>query len=74
MYFVSEGALYKGKFTLSNDQIGQIVTEIHNRAVYYHDKGIKFYMAIPPVKQEIYPEYLPELLQITREEYHGKDP
>ena len=59
MYFVSEGALHKGQFTLSDDQIGQIVAEIHKRAVYYHDKGIKFYMAIPPVKQEIYPEYLP---------------
>lgn len=59
MYFVSEGSIYKGTFSLSAGQIRQIATEIHNRAVYYHNKGIKFYLAVPPVKQEIYPEYLP---------------
>jgi hypothetical protein len=59
MYFGSEGKIYQGTYMLSDGQIKKIVSEIHNRAVYYHDKGIKFYLAIPPIKQEIYPEYLP---------------
>jgi alginate O-acetyltransferase complex protein AlgJ len=59
MYFTSEGDIYKRKFMLSDDWIQKMADEIHNRAEYYHDKGIKFYFAIPPIKQEIYPEFLP---------------
>ncbi len=60
MYFAIERPFYQGTFTLPYDKIRKIASEIHNRAAYYHDKGIKFYMAVPPIKQEIYPEYLPQ--------------
>jgi hypothetical protein len=59
MYFKQEGSLYRGTFYLSDDWIQKMAGEIHNRAAYYHAKGINFYLAVPPVKQEIYPEYLP---------------
>ena len=60
MYFTLERPIYQGTFTLSYDKIRKIASEIHNRAAYYHDKGIKFYLAVPPIKQDIYPEYLPQ--------------
>jgi hypothetical protein len=59
MFFTVEGDIYRGKFMLPESKIEQIVREIHNRALYYHEKGIKFYLAIPPIKQSVYPEYLP---------------
>jgi len=59
MYFAIERKFYDGSFTLTADQISQIVQELHKRAVYYTSKGIKFYLIIPLMKNEIYPEYLP---------------
>lgn len=60
MYFAVERPFYQGTFTLNDEQINKIVSEIHDRAAYYHEKGIKFYLAVPPIKQEVYPEYLPQ--------------
>jgi len=59
LYFAEEGAMYKGTYKLEDAHIKSIVAELHKRALYYHEKGIKFYLAIPPLKQEIYPEHLP---------------
>ena len=59
MFFSNERSFYEGKFQLDDNQVNQIVNEIHKRAVYYHKKGIPFYLAIPPMKQDVYPEFLP---------------
>jgi len=59
LYHILERPFYEGTFPVNSDQIKKIVAELHNRAAYYHAKGIKFYLAIPPMKQDVYPEYLP---------------
>ncbi len=59
MFYVTEGSIYRGAFMLSDNDIQKIADEVHKRAVYYHEKGIRFYLAVPPIKDEVYPEYLP---------------
>jgi hypothetical protein len=59
MFHAIERPFYDGTLPLNDEQVSLIVAEIHKRAVYYHDKGIRFYLAIPPMKTDIYPEYLP---------------
>jgi hypothetical protein len=59
LYFALEKPFYEGTFDLSNAQIDSIVSQIHQRADFFRKKGIRFYFAVPPTKEEIYPEYLP---------------
>jgi len=54
-----ESVVYQGKFDLAKYQISSLVKELHNRTIDYGKKGIRFYVAFPPMKPEIYPEYLP---------------
>jgi alginate O-acetyltransferase complex protein AlgJ len=54
-----ESIVYQGKFNLASWQISSVVTELHFRTLKLRNKGIKFYVAFPPVKPEIYPEFLP---------------
>jgi alginate O-acetyltransferase complex protein AlgJ len=51
--------VYEGKFMLTDRQIRLMVDELHERTLRYQKKGIKFYVAFPPMKPEIYPEFLP---------------
>jgi len=54
-----ERKVFEGRFTLTPSQISLIVYRLHERAVFYHQKGIVFYVTVAPMKCEIYPEYLP---------------
>jgi alginate O-acetyltransferase complex protein AlgJ len=54
-----ESIVYQGKFDLSDRQVKALVSELHNRAIDMRNKGIRYYVAFPPMKPEIYPEYLP---------------
>jgi alginate O-acetyltransferase complex protein AlgJ len=60
LYFgLKDREIYQGKLTLPADKVNAIVRELHRRAEYYGKRGIRFYVCFAPMKQEIYPEYLP---------------
>ncbi len=44
---------------MKEENIKRAVAEIHTRALFFHKLGIPFYLAIPPMKQDIYSEFLP---------------
>jgi len=54
-----EREIYDGRFNLPDDYVEAMRTELHGRALEYRKLGIKFYVAVAPMKSEIYPEYLP---------------
>ena len=54
-----EGDVFRGKLTLTDWQVASLVKDLHRRTCEYRKKGIRFYVAIPPMKPEIYPEFLP---------------
>ncbi|MEI7895899.1 MAG: hypothetical protein WCJ26_02600 [bacterium] len=58
-YDQKESVVYQGKFSLSKQQVKALVKELRDRTISYGKKGMKFYVAFPPLKPEIYPEYLP---------------
>jgi alginate O-acetyltransferase complex protein AlgJ len=58
-YDQKESVVYQGKFNLADWQISKMVKELHERTLKYRKKGIRFYIAFPPMKPEIYPEFLP---------------
>jgi alginate O-acetyltransferase complex protein AlgJ len=58
-YDQKESVVYEGKFTLADWQVSNLVDELHQRALMYKKRGIKFYIAFPPMKPEVYPELLP---------------
>ena len=51
--------IYQGIQTLDENQVRTIIQKLHDRALYYRSKGIRFYVCFAPMSQEIYPEYLP---------------
>jgi alginate O-acetyltransferase complex protein AlgJ len=57
MFFKTERPFYDNTLQLPDSTVEKVFAGIHNRAAYYHKKGIKFYLAIPPIKMDIYPEY-----------------
>jgi alginate O-acetyltransferase complex protein AlgJ len=60
LYLVQkEKRVYNGKFKLSSSQLLGIAQELKRRAALLEQMGTKFYVAFAPMKQEIYPEYLP---------------
>jgi len=54
-----EKKLYTGKYSLTNRQIIDIAWEFKHRTDHLQKKGIKFYVVFAPMKQDIYPEFLP---------------
>lgn len=62
-YHVKERNVYEGKFDISNDSIQMIVNELEYRTMELNRRNIKFYVLIPPIKAEIYPEYLPKYIK-----------
>jgi alginate O-acetyltransferase complex protein AlgJ len=54
-----ESQVFRGKFNLNDQQVNKVVQELHSRALFFEKKGIRFYVAIAPMKPEIYPEKLP---------------
>lgn len=58
-YHQKESEVYQGKLTLTDWQVESLVRELHKRTLSYRERGIRFYVAFPPMKPEIYPEYLP---------------
>ena len=45
----------------TEEEMDTIRKRIEERAIWLADKGIKYYLVIPPTKARIYPEYLPNL-------------
>ena len=58
-YDQKESIVYQGKFNLTDRQVRSLVNELHLRTLEYRKKGTRFYIAFPPMKPEIYPEFLP---------------
>ena len=54
-----ESEVYQGKFELDDIEVDSVVKVLHDRTLEYQKKGMKFYVAFPPMKPEIYPEFLP---------------
>lgn len=54
-----ESEVYQGKLTLTDWQVEMLVRDLHKRTLSYRKRGIRFYVAFPPMKHEIYSEYLP---------------
>jgi alginate O-acetyltransferase complex protein AlgJ len=54
-----ERDLYEGKMKIPEEGFRYLVEELHLRTLWYRARGIRFYVLIAPVKQEVYPEYLP---------------
>jgi alginate O-acetyltransferase complex protein AlgJ len=54
-----ESIVYQGKFTMANGHVRALVAELHERSEMYRKRGIRFYVAFPPMKPEVYPEFLP---------------
>jgi hypothetical protein len=55
---------YTGQTTFTEAQLKKITTNFVNQAKWLADQDMKFYIVIPPNKNTIYPEYMPE--SITR--------
>jgi alginate O-acetyltransferase complex protein AlgJ len=51
--------VFTGKFMLSKEQIQGIAEELKNRTLLLEQMGIKFYVVFAPLKEDIYPEFLP---------------
>jgi alginate O-acetyltransferase complex protein AlgJ len=54
-----ERAFFIGAFTRSDEDIKKLIDELRDRTETYAKMGIKFYVLLAPMKQEIYPEKLP---------------
>lgn len=54
-----EREVYEGKYTLPESYLEAISNEMSLRNQWYAERGITFYLAIAPMKCEIYPENLP---------------
>ncbi len=50
---------YQGHLKLSEKQLNNWVAERKRRAVWCKQRGIEYFLVVPPNKQNIYPEYLP---------------
>ena len=60
LFYTNERPCYEGTREMTPEKIELIHQTIRNRVIFYHDKGIRFYVFFPPSKGVIYPEYLPE--------------
>jgi alginate O-acetyltransferase complex protein AlgJ len=54
-----EKLVFNGKFTLNTKQLIDLANELKRRAVLLNEMGTRFYVVFAPMKQEIYPEFLP---------------
>ena len=54
-----EREVYEGKYSLPESYLEAISNEMSLRSRWYAERGITFYLAIAPMKCEIYPENLP---------------
>jgi alginate O-acetyltransferase complex protein AlgJ len=62
----TERPYYEGTKMYGPDTIELIHQTIRNRVIFYKASGIRLYILFPPVKDHIYPEYLPpDYLQPT---------
>ena len=66
-YRQKEILVYNGKFNLSPWQVKSIAQELHKRTNEYRKKGVRFYVAFPPMKPEVYPEKLPAEFRRAKE-------
>lgn len=54
-----EKMIYCGDTLLTDAEVDFIVKYLKERTHWHEENGMKFYVAFAPMKQEIYPEYLP---------------
>ncbi|NQU32629.1 MAG: hypothetical protein HQ521_05290 [Bacteroidetes bacterium] len=52
---------------LSADAIDSIINVLNNYSAYYKRKGIAFYIALVPLKSDIYREHLPDYYRLTNQ-------
>ena len=58
-----ERAVYDGSFTLSTEQISEIISELNRRDSILKSMNIAFIILIAPTKAEVYSDYLPKYIQ-----------
>lgn len=61
---------YRGKFRFTVKELAEIKTELERRKAIVEQFGAKYYLAIPPLKHRIYPEFLPDNIQQINTESH----
>jgi len=54
-----ERQYWEGTNTYTREEVNSIVAVLHKRTMDYRKKGIRFYVIVPPMKSEIYPEKNP---------------
>lgn len=60
--------MYRGKFRFNQEQLEMIRRELHRRKKVVEAQGGKYYLSIPPMKHDLYPEFLPDnVLQVNPE-------
>jgi alginate O-acetyltransferase complex protein AlgJ len=60
LYKPGERAAFEGKRNVTQAQIDSIARVLHDRTLWYRGKGIRFYIAVGPMKTDVYREYLPD--------------
>ena len=55
----SEREIYEGRNQPGTARLMEIAGELHRRALEYRAMGIIFYVAVAPMKCDVYPEFLP---------------
>ena len=61
MFYTGEGIIdfYRHASLFTPEQLQRIQQKLENRKRWLKEQGIDYYLAIPPLKGTIYPEYLP---------------
>ncbi|HUN22501.1 MAG TPA: hypothetical protein PK299_05130 [Anaerolineales bacterium] len=60
---------YRGAITITPEEMQRLVQRFVERKAYFESQGIAYYLIIPPDKELIYPEYIPERYQVLQENH-----
>lgn len=64
--------LYRGKRRFSPEELRRVVAELSARRDSIVARGGRYYLAIPPLKHHIYPQFLPDHVRPLNEEYAAR--
>ena len=56
--------VFRGTELYTDEELEVIQNKLELKAQFLKDKGIDFYLMVPPLKHTVYPEYLPKSLEI----------
>ena len=65
LFFVPKNYIEQCSKPLTEDELDKIVDNLKFKKKFLNDRGIKFYLTIPPIKAHFYKEKLPHRLQLS---------